>query len=425
MRISLLIRFGLLVIIVVSFFSCKRNIEVFQTEPLSDYIPLNTGKYITYRLDSTVFTNFGGQTEIHSYQVKHVIESQITDNLGRPSYRVFRYLRDSAGAQPWIPAGSYFITPASDQIEVIEDNLRFVKMHLPITLGFEWKGNQYLGSEPYSSLYSFGNDDYMYTWEYHYENLTDTFKFNQQPLNNVVKVVQVDEKYILDTADVVGNKVTIRKNSDFTYLRGTATDTIIISASKPDFDHERFTIYNRTNYIASLNKILIPPNYSLSFDYYDDPAINQWSYPNIIKVVNNGVTVPSNKDLTYIWGPASDTIRVDVLSQLDTSQIKEIMIYNKSKFDAYCNFNASLNSISIPPNYGRWYKLTGGEWSVGALLDKDPYSSDLPIGSKNYSVEKYAKNIGLVFKELIMWDYQPNSNGKTGFGIKMWMIDHN
>jgi hypothetical protein len=31
----------------------------------------------------------------------------------------------------------------------------------------------------------------------------------------------------------------------------------------------------------------------------------------------------------------------------------------------------------------------------------------------------------LVFKELIMWDYQPNSNGKTGFGIKMWMIDHN
>ena len=433
MRISLLTRYFLLAIAVVSVFSCKKKIEVFQTEPLSDYMPLNAGKYITYRLDSTVFTNFGGMIEVHSYQVKHVIESQITDNLGRPSYRVFRYLRDTAGTQPWTPAGSYFITPVSNEVEVIEDNLRFVKLHLPIAMGFEWKGNKYLGTDPYNSLYSFSNDDYMDSWEYYYENLNDTYKYNQQILNNVLNIVQIDDKLTIDTADVVANKVTIRKNSDATYLRGTATDTIIITASKPDFGHERLTIYNQTSKIASLSKIVIPNGYSLSYEYSADPAINQWYYPNLIKVSpTNTVSVPTNKNLTYIYGtPTSDTIRVNTLT-IDTTQTKEITIYNKTISNAYCNFSTSvstLNSISIPPGYGRRYELRFGQWrfynGANILLDKDPYSSDLQFGSTNYSVEKYGKNIGLVYKELIMWDYQPTHGDKTGFGVKMWMIDHN
>jgi len=47
--------------------------------------------------------------------------------------------------------------------------------------------------------------------------------------------------------------------------------------------------------------------------------------------------------------------------------------------------------------------------------------------------DKFAKTIGLVARDFIMWEYQPpapnsppNTLGfKTGFGIKMWMVDHN
>jgi hypothetical protein len=46
-------------------------------------------------------------------------------------------------------------------------------------------------------------------------------------------------------------------------------------------------------------------------------------------------------------------------------------------------------------------------------------------GWRSYSTEKYAKNIGLITRDLILWEYQPNPGFKTGFGIKMWMIDHN
>ena len=62
MRPQSVFRIGLLAIFSISFFSCSNKTEPFVSEPLSDYIPLQTGKYITYRLDSLVFTNFGTVT---------------------------------------------------------------------------------------------------------------------------------------------------------------------------------------------------------------------------------------------------------------------------------------------------------------------------------------------------------------------------
>src|SRR5687768_5595439 len=97
----------LLLLTSVFLFSCEKEIEEFQTEPLSTYISPQPGKYITYRIDSTLFTNFGATIEVHSYQEKHEVDALITDNLGRPSYRVFRFIRDTNGAGPWKPSGSY------------------------------------------------------------------------------------------------------------------------------------------------------------------------------------------------------------------------------------------------------------------------------------------------------------------------------
>ena len=94
-------------------FSCKSETETLETEELSSYLPLVPGKYITYRIDSLVFPNFGRAEEIHRYQVKHVVDAMITDNLGRPSFRIYRYLNDSTASGPWVSDGSYMITPES------------------------------------------------------------------------------------------------------------------------------------------------------------------------------------------------------------------------------------------------------------------------------------------------------------------------
>ena len=111
------IRLILLQVTFITLFSCSHKSEEFVSEKLSDYLPLQPGKYITYRLDSLVYTSFGTISETHRYQAKYVVDAQITDNLGRPSYRVYTYLRDSAGTQSWTATGTFFVTPLTNQIE--------------------------------------------------------------------------------------------------------------------------------------------------------------------------------------------------------------------------------------------------------------------------------------------------------------------
>src|SRR6187455_529068 len=162
-------RLSIVAILIITLFSCSEK-EEFATEALLEYMPLQPGKYITYRMDSLVFTNFQRDIEVHSYHVKHVVDSEIKDNLGRPSYLVYRFLRDTAGTSEWVSNGSYYVTPLRDQMEVVENNLRFVKLHAPIREGNSWMGNKYLPNDPYASFgYTFGNDDNMKNWEYVYD----------------------------------------------------------------------------------------------------------------------------------------------------------------------------------------------------------------------------------------------------------------
>jgi len=183
-----------LAIVVSVFFSCNEK-EEFATDKISDYMPLAIGKYITYRLDSLVFTGFGRVIETHRYQIKDQIDAIINDNQGRPCYRVYRYLRDSLGTTSWQPAGTYLITPLSDQVELIEDNLRFIKLHMPIKDGFSWKGNKYLPTDPYGSKYNFSNDDNMGEWDFYYEKLSPSFSYRGNNYTNVYTIEEANENF--------------------------------------------------------------------------------------------------------------------------------------------------------------------------------------------------------------------------------------
>jgi hypothetical protein len=193
---------SLLLITIISASSCNEK-EDFVTDKLQDYFILAPGKYITYRLDSMVFTNFGRTTEIHRYQVRDVVDQQVTDNLGRPAYRIFRYIRDSAGTQSWQPAGlTYTVTLLADQAEISENNLRFIKLHLPVGNGFTWKGNKYLPTStcagangPYCEFYNFSNDDNMIDWDFLYDGPLATFSYNGSNYTDVLTVEQADESF--------------------------------------------------------------------------------------------------------------------------------------------------------------------------------------------------------------------------------------
>jgi len=199
MRRSVFTTLLFLVVLGILIISCNKKVEVvdtdYQKERLTELImPLEKGKYITYRLDSTVFTNFGRNTEIHSYLVKHIVDTSITDNLGRPGYRIYTYLSDTTGTQPWQPNGTYSITLFDDHVEVIEDNMRVIKLVVPVRDGTQWKGNNYLAEDPYGSEYSFSNDDNMADWEFHFDGpVQSTVTVQDQTYNDVYTITENDD----------------------------------------------------------------------------------------------------------------------------------------------------------------------------------------------------------------------------------------
>ncbi len=169
------------------FYACKKSTDVLAVATVSEYYPLQVGKYITYSLDSTIFINFGTKDTVIKYQVKHQIDAQITDNLGRPAYRIIRYIRKTA-ANPWNPDNTFMAVPTEFAMEFIENNMRFLKMKAPVRNGYSWKGNSYIDTYSLNSTVKYLDD-----WDYTYDSVNVKITQGAYTLDSTLKVAQRDE----------------------------------------------------------------------------------------------------------------------------------------------------------------------------------------------------------------------------------------
>jgi len=174
-------------------FSCKKQTDTVNTAPVEEYLSLQTGKYIEYRLDSTVYIHFGQTDTVVSYYARDVIEGTATDNTGRPAYRVVRYLRSWTGTTEadYTPALTYYVIPSRESIEITENNLRYQKLRLPVTDGYSWRGNSFLPATPFYYLYQFSNDEDMDMWEYTYQDVNQPLEIEGNVYDSTVTVLQV------------------------------------------------------------------------------------------------------------------------------------------------------------------------------------------------------------------------------------------
>jgi hypothetical protein len=176
-----------LAFLIIIFAACKNETEVYPSAKLSDYYPLQSGKYITYKLDSLVYLNFGTRDTTISYEVKYVVDSLITDNLNRPAYRIFRFIRKE-DPNPWVPSGTFLAVNTNNTIEFIENNMRFIKLVLPLSNQFSWKGNAFIDT------YSLNSDvKYLDDWDYIYDSVGQPLTLGSINIDNGLVVNQRDE----------------------------------------------------------------------------------------------------------------------------------------------------------------------------------------------------------------------------------------
>ena len=176
-----------LIIIALFFTSCKKENEILTPITVNDYYPLEIGKYINYNLDSTLFVTFGTVREIVSYQAQDRVTDSIVDNLGRTSFRINRYIRKNA-TMPWVYNTTFLATNTGGSIEMVENNLRYIKLAFPIRQDFSWKGNSFINTTSLDP-----DIRYLDNWDYTYDSVNVPISLNGFTIDSSLKVMEIDE----------------------------------------------------------------------------------------------------------------------------------------------------------------------------------------------------------------------------------------
>jgi hypothetical protein len=214
--------FAALAVTVVLVFACSKDPESAPAATnMADYYPLVIGKYITYKLDSTVYTNLGTIKVVRSYIVRDYVDSKFKDNLGNDTYRIRRMMRDAVDTTIWRDNATFLVTPTLRTTEFMENNLRFIKLINPVREFTAWQGNSYINVK--EDFYNFYEN-----WEYFYEKVNEPYTANGKFFDSTITVNQVD--YIdsvvyKDTAkiDLTNYKFKFRfevSNSSEVYAKG-------------------------------------------------------------------------------------------------------------------------------------------------------------------------------------------------------------
>ncbi|MEO5594361.1 MAG: hypothetical protein ABIR15_05435 [Chitinophagaceae bacterium] len=158
------------------------------SDHVSDYTNLGIGKFVTYKLDSTVTLPFGTGFTVNSYIVKDSIEAAITDNLNRPGYRIARYVWDEP-TKKWNNSNTFMAFQTANTFEYIENNMRQTRLVSPIVDNFSWKGNSYIAVSPFH----FTSEDANYLdWVFSYSNVGMPFQVGNLNFDTTITVVQFD-----------------------------------------------------------------------------------------------------------------------------------------------------------------------------------------------------------------------------------------
>lgn len=182
--------FLLFLFMIIAGLSCKQHVIPPDNVLLGkDYFPLSVGHFIEYDVDSFKFNDFTKSIDTFYFELRDVIEEEFQDNEGRRSWLVNRFKRQD-NSYPWKDNLTYFITETPAGIEVVEDNLRFIKMVFPVKDNTKWAGNVYLPANLLNEL------KWLTGWEYKYVN-------NSQPYDN--GFLQFENTVTVNQADVMVN----------------------------------------------------------------------------------------------------------------------------------------------------------------------------------------------------------------------------
>jgi hypothetical protein len=162
---------------------CKKDPVIESPPDLGyDYFPVSVGKYIVYDVDSTRYRAIQGDTIHAIYRIKEQLDTVFTDNQGRATYKLVRYLKNynpsvSYDSMQWVIKDVWVVNITKTTAEEVEENIRYIKLTFPVVLNNSWNGNAQNTIDP---------------WDYKYSSVGGQENINGRSYGNVITVTQKD-----------------------------------------------------------------------------------------------------------------------------------------------------------------------------------------------------------------------------------------
>lgn len=171
-------------LIMISLWSCKKHSVEAPMDLGYDYYPTDIGKYVIYNVDSIIYDDFKHDTTEYKYQIKEKLEENYTDNEGRPTIKLVRYIKKydpnvPYSNMPWVVKDVWAVNKTNSSVQVVEENVRLTKLSFPTTVDASWNGNAF---------------NTMDEWDYQYIYTDRTQTINGTLMNKVLYVQQKDDK---------------------------------------------------------------------------------------------------------------------------------------------------------------------------------------------------------------------------------------
>ncbi len=150
-----------------------------------DYFPSYTGHWIEYAVDSIIYNDFNETTDTFRMEFQDRWVDSFQDAENRPNWTVERYVRQDS-TYPWTELMTYAIVQTDFRTELVEQNLRYIKMVYPVKYNTRWYGNLYIPTD--------FNPDYQWykDWDYRFDSIGFLYQNNYLNFPQTLWVNQVD-----------------------------------------------------------------------------------------------------------------------------------------------------------------------------------------------------------------------------------------